>query len=382
MSFTYSLINAGDTGLKIRTTLNQLLQDANDGNFSGTSGGSLVGTKYVYVSANGTDIENATELQAAYDLAKTMSPSLDNIITVIAAPGNYKFPLGGFILDTEYINLVSLDGNRSVIIDLDVDDIWVYDAGIPSEDIYGLKIYANNIHVKGFIGALRDSISWGAWWQNDAQPYKTWVSFDIGDNLPNTIVENCLAGAMSFSVISIYGDPISGITKVVSSTFLNCDALYYSFGHACNASGTFINCNSITEYGQTYNSVGGFGGSGIASGTFINCNGDLYCFGGAGIASGIFINCKATLDVNFGANIFGIPDASGTFTNCISGGFSFGKTQTYFDNGILIDPSSLTGKLYYCRIVESTNSNNRIPNVTFPGRTYYCVDGDGEPNNQ
>jgi len=76
---------------------------------------SLVGTNYVFVSANGTESENGLELIAAYNTAKTMNPSSENRITVLAAPGYYRLPTN-LELDTEYIDLVSLDGNRSIIV--------------------------------------------------------------------------------------------------------------------------------------------------------------------------------------------------------------------------------------------------------------------------
>jgi len=77
---------------------------------------SLVGTNYVFVSANGTESENGLELIAAYNTAKTMNPSDENRITVVAAPGYYVVPTTNLELDTEYIDLVSLDGNRSIIV--------------------------------------------------------------------------------------------------------------------------------------------------------------------------------------------------------------------------------------------------------------------------
>jgi hypothetical protein len=53
----YPLINDGDTGLSIRTTLNDLLQDANDGNFTGVAGSS--GTS----GTSGTSPTSIDELQ-------------------------------------------------------------------------------------------------------------------------------------------------------------------------------------------------------------------------------------------------------------------------------------------------------------------------------
>jgi len=76
----------------------------------------LKGKSYVFVNANGTPEQNGNELKAAYDTAKTMNPTADSRISVIAAPGNY-FLSSNFELDTDFIDLVSLDGNRSIIID-------------------------------------------------------------------------------------------------------------------------------------------------------------------------------------------------------------------------------------------------------------------------
>jgi hypothetical protein len=38
---------------------------------------------------------------------------------------------------------------------------------------------------------------------------------------------------------------------------------------------------------------------------------------------------------------------------------------------------TLSGKLFYCRITLGT-----FATVSGSGRTYYCVDGNGNPNNQ
>jgi hypothetical protein len=86
-------------------------------------GGGLEGTNYLFVAANGTDAENAAELQAAYDKAKTMSPSEANRITIVAAPGKY-YITEGFEMDTEYIDLVSLDGNRSIVLNTGYVDFY------------------------------------------------------------------------------------------------------------------------------------------------------------------------------------------------------------------------------------------------------------------
>lgn len=358
------------------------------------SGGGLEGTNYVYVAANGTDVENAAELQAAYDLAVikamplvaptniplssvtdtgggtytletteyldsvyfsggntysvvingvlylmsvtfTMYPTIfvsglpDGLsftsltlnvttfpkVTVIAAPGDYNFEDSNFVMNTERINLVSLDGNRSIIFN--------------SASTTGgtISITANEVFVKGV----------------DVQS----KIFKIATNLNLLKVENCKGGGNSFG-----GDTSFFSPKIISGTFINCEAGFYSFGgsQGGTTSGKFINCVSDSDsFGQIAsgifegcksggNSFGGNGGTasgifknctadsysfggyfGIASGTFENCKGGNLAFGALGTISGVFTNCEG-LESSFGTNA---SEISGTLINCIGGNYSF-----------------------------------------------------------
>jgi hypothetical protein len=238
------------------------------------AGGGLAGTNYVYVMADGTDVENAAELSAAYTTAQSMSPSATNRITIVCGPGYYNFSSSAFTMSTQYIDLVSLDGNRSIIFNSVNSNV-------------GISITANDVFVKGV------DVSIGLF---GGAP----KSFLIGNNLNLLKVENCKGGGGSFGGYSF--------TSIVSSTFINCEGGGASFGSGANASGTFINC------------VGGgdsFGGD--------------YTFGSGSIASGIFTNCTAEGGGfgSFGSAAFG-GTASGTFTNCTDNGTngSFGNTLT------------------------------------------------------
>ena len=80
----------------------------------------LTGTNYVYVSANGTDVENGTSLSTAYAQAILETPnglalSKTNRYTILLAPGKYNLssPLS---LTTEYVDLVSITGQKDVMI--------------------------------------------------------------------------------------------------------------------------------------------------------------------------------------------------------------------------------------------------------------------------
>ena len=285
------------------------------------------GTNYIFVKAKGNDIENATELRNAYDEAKTMSPSINNRVVVLAAPGNYNMESTLFNMDTQYIDLVSLDGNRSIVFN-----------SLNSNGT--INITGNDVFVKG-VDVLDKE-------------------FIINTNLNNLHVENCKGDVNSF-----------GGSKIASGTFINCEGGENSFGGNGTASGTFINCKGglISFGGNQGNasgiftnceggdySFGGFGGN--ASGTFTNCEGSLFSFGGEfGVASGIFINCKGNNQSfgGFGGNV------TGTFTNCEGGLNSFGG------NGLL------GGKLKFCTL---TNGQFNLTNTNSNTALVFCIDGD------
>ena len=379
-------------------------------------GAGLQGSQYIFVSADGTDTENATELQAAYDTAKTkveiILTASENIIdtqffgsaqtinngsnnwfyngflenpiplglqnvevisdeftsiieidvtssdnftlifnysgtqltnvtsfkyfitevkraTVIAGAGYYNFS-SDFVMDEEYVDLVSLDGNRSVIFNGDG----------------GINITANDVFVKGVdVGSK---------------------NFTIGDDLNLLKVENCKGGNFSFGGDTTFGsNPIN-----VSGTFTDCQGGDQSFGGFATASGTFTNCvggdNSFcgggTASGTFTNCVGGdnsFCGGGTASGIFTNCQGEDGSFGGFGTASGLFENCQG------GSNSFGgFGTASGTFTDCQGGNSAFG-------NGFM--GVFLSGKLYYCRLTQGT-----FRTVSGAGKIVLGIDGNND----
>ena len=299
-------------------------------------GGGLEGTSYLLVTANGTPTENAAELQAAYDLAKTMSPSSANTITVIAAPGYYDFADVTFDMNTPYIDLVSLDGNRSIL--------------FSSASAFGtLWITGDNIFVSGVNTTINSS-----------------KALCVGDNLPGVKIQNCKGGIGSFG----YGGTING-------TFIDCEASTSSFGSAAFmsppvgvlnnltplvVSGTFINC---VAKGQSFGSA--MFSSVSVSGTFNNCIAGDSSFGfnfmGSGIASGIFIECVGGLQ-SFGG---GSGTASGTFIRCTGGMLSWGGSV-----------GTLSGLCYYCELTGS----NAWRTVSGSGKTIYCIDSLNGPNNQ
>lgn len=321
-------------------------------------GGGIGGTNYIYVMADGTDVENAAELSAAYTTAQGMSPSATNIITIVCPPGEYNFGSTAFTMSTQYINLVSLDGNRSIIFN--------------SSNAEGtISVTANDVFVKGIDVGTKQ--------------------FRLNSNLNLLKVENCKGTGFN----SFAEDPNISYNTVVSGTFKNCEAGYYGFSGEGIVSGTFIDCiagtysfagDGGTASGRFVNCKAGsesFGTFGIVSGTFINCEGGTNAFGAGGTTTGTFEYCKGA-NSSFNGNT-----TSGNFRNCVGGSYSFGGSfngvfsgtaencvggTASFGGGV---NGTLTGKLYMCRLTAGS-----FKTVSGAGITRLCIDGSNVQNNQ
>lgn len=305
----------------------------------------LDGSHYVFVVAKGTPIENAAELRGAYVKAQGMAPSSTNKITIIAAPGNYNFETNIFEMDTEFIDLVSLDGNRSVIFNATLDDTtFVARTG------GSINITANNVFVKGV----------------DVQT----KNFTIGDDLPFLKVENCKGGNFSFGGVE-FEDP----ELIISGTFVDCEGGDFSFGGNGEAVGLFKGC------------IGGDESFGYTSvvGTFIDCEGGILSFGAYGLIDGaVFENCKSETvsfgsggvifdssvknskggDFCFGSSAVGVVNSE--FENCIGGLDSFGGNIEVLN----------TGRYYRCRLTDGTFYTPDLDGFVVLG-----IDGNNEVQN-
>jgi hypothetical protein len=117
---------------------------------------------------------------------------------------------------------------------------------------------------------------------------------------------------------------------------------------------------------------GGSSFVGTASGTFTNCTGGIFSFGGFVSASGTFTNCACGVDYGFG-----LSSSSGTFTNCTGGNFSFGGfggASGTFTNctGGGSSFGTPSGKFYQCRL---TSGSGPFQTVTGTGLMRNCIDG-------
>lgn len=272
----------------------------------------LSGSNYSFVEASGTPSENGLSLSASYALAKTYPVSLTNRFTILAGTGKYEFD-SDFILDTEYIDIVSLTGERDILV-----------TGSST-----ISITANDVYVRGIDVDTKN--------------------FTIADDLPLLKVNNCKGGDLSFGGTA---DPAPGDPPLpqilVNGTFINCEGGNLSFAGNGIASGRFENC------------IGGESSFGydIIGGTFINCEGGDFSFGGAeGDIDGYFENCTG-------------GEGSFTVTGTILDGTILkectGDLYSFANNGFI------EGNLYNCRL---TSGSFNTLNVQGDGAIVLSIDG-------
>jgi hypothetical protein len=390
---------------------------------SGSSATPFEGTNWSFVYGNGSHTANATQLQNAYTSAKTKTPngsplSATNRFTIIVGSGYYSFS-SNFLVDTNFIDIVSLTGNCDVIFNgvgtlvnsvtnvfLKGIDVGTKNFSLTSANPSSVNICENckggefsfgyNIAIAGtFKNCVGGDLSFGGGSSGTASGtytdcVGTTSSFGGFGGIASGNFTNCTGGQYSFG----------GGGGTASGVFTNCTGTNYSFagGGSGIASGTFINCNGLSESfggGSLGNSsgtfqkcIGGnlsFGGDGTASGTFNNCVGGNYSFGGdngsGGVASGTFNNCVGG-DNSYGESIFGV--SSPTLNNCVGGTNSFGvsafsgkASYCIGGSGSFASAGTLRGQLYWCRLTSGT-----FATISSGGRTIYCIDGSNNTNNQ
>ena len=185
----------------------------------------LSGSNYIFVEANGTPTQNGGYLTASYALAKLTIPTITDRFSVLLGPGYYEFN-SDFNIDTEYIDVVSLTGDR---------DVYITGSNT-------IVIGADNVYVRGIDVDTKN--------------------FTITSSFPNTIFIDCEGGDYSFAGNGYaYG------------SFINCIGGDNSFGDYCD--GIFTDCvggdNSFATLGN------------ITGGTFENCTAGDNSFATAGI---------------------------------------------------------------------------------------------------
>jgi len=325
--------NIKNSGVVRSQNYNDAVEDiSNIYNIINNMGGGLSGANFAVVTASGTPTENGAELLAAYDVAKAVAGlTTENRYTIVMAPGTYNTGTA-LLVDTEFIDFVSLTGNRDVIFDLGVDPYPTAAGPVPY-----INVTANDVYLKGFDSVAKNATYWGS---------GTKYHFKVATNLNLLTVENCEGGPYSFG-----GDFTLVTPLIISGTYINCRGGYQAFAGASTASGTFIDCTAYD--GQN------FGNWGTASGFFQNCSIGGFNergFGSNGIASGTFIDCIASGRFASSATVSGyILRCKGLF---------------------LCESATITGTVLY-----SISEQSPISTVSGSGITMYCI-GANAPDNQ
>lgn len=283
------------------------------------------GTYYIKVCAEGTPVQNAQEVVAAYAQAQSLVPTKDNVITIILSPGEYAFN-GAFVLNTDYINLVTLTGNMDAVFDR-ADVSGDPFSSSPLDVAYCLSLECDEVLVSGIQGKIRNSPNFNSY----AGVSDFRLPINIADGQIDYTFINCHGGDFGFGADLTEGS----LPKNILGRFENCEGGLSSFAYYGNADGTFINCSAISDnsfgffgscggfFSDCVSGRNGFSYSGIAGGTFIRCKASSSSFGCLNKASGTFTDCRGGNEC-FG----GFGEASGFFFNCVADNYSFGSGDT------------------------------------------------------
>lgn len=297
--------------------------------------------------------------------------------TLVVGPGYYEID-GEFLINEQYVDIVSLTGNMDVNITnttgdvalrVDTDYVYLKGLNVNSQTFEIANSYNNNKYEKckggDYSFGSNDIDSLGEFIDCQAGQY----SFgSLGGNA-NGLYINCTAENNSFG-----GSDNIALMSNAYGYFKNCIANGRSFGTE-EAAGTFIDCISLGDA-----SFGGGEGSviGIASGYFTRCESGNNSFGGNnGIANGTFTDCKG-YDFCFGRDI-----TSGYFYNCVGQNYCFGGTTVsgYFDNCQGNDycfgwdsTAVISGQFKNC--VANYKSYGASYGTSITGTFEYCEGGD------
>lgn len=415
--------------------------------FSGGSFENIQGTKYIYVSKEGSDTEGKAgspvnpykTITAAYAKAKTLAPAANATVIISVCPGNYAENLN---MDTAFINVIAQITNPSITnignapsaltlmrpvritgnvtitaanhilsgiditgnLNLDINPGLINDVIVT-----GNIISVGNVY-NGHLMTDVHTIAAGQFLNSSGDVNGNYIScssdgpgFAGNTGIASGIFIDCKSASGSFGLVAsgIFTDCIvtdngfgSGANSQATGTFTRCisqGGASFGFGANAQVSGIFENCKSGTNSFGDSNSLGS-----LTSGTFINCNASLNSFGetasgkffnctadsssfGRLTASGEFFDCEASTNsfgdsasigsfaigtfknCRAGSNSFG-QSASGKFTDCTAGQFSFGRVDITI--GAILINCVAGDNSFGDSIVGGTFANGKFTNCT------------------
>ena len=309
---------------------------------------------------NNTFLQNGTNLIAAYNAAKLLTPnggalSATNRVAVLVPPGRYDLGANFINADTEYVDLIGLGDSP--------EDVVINGVLMPGTFVQD----ANDMIIKGV--TLKYS-----------GPNPAGVAYlpISGGNYSNTKMENVI----------LDGNGVNGVTPVndalleFNGTYKNVRAINYAgsaWDNIINGA-VFIEC--------TCDGPGFAETAGIGTATMIDC--EAASGFGVYIGGGVFTRCKTTIGDGFGAGVdcigtftdchvagngFGVVGCNGSYVNCSAVGSAFGYLP------LVGGPYSIDGQYIGCRAGDSSFGSGLC---TRNGYFKDCIGGDfsfGDGNN-
>ena len=323
------------------------------------------GLNYTFVKGKGSPSENGIELQTAYHNAKLLTNlSENNIFTIIVAPGVYDLPTV-IELDTPFINITSLTGDRDVILgrfDIMGDPLQIIGGGEDPIEVLNtspcIVIKTDYTSIRGLVGKKYDSSNWNIIRSaiDSSENYYLPINieskppneFEVGGPYEGVLIKNCQCGPFSFGSTDFMNGSVD-----IAANFSKCEAGSFSFnGHAYG----------LYEYCVAKHSSFSSGNSSFSSGKYLNCIGERNCFGSWGYSYGFYKQCEA-LENSFGA--FG--EVGGIYIECSGGENSWydgdlGVFEGHAERCRLFGSDFPTPSIHNSAIILCINGMNEIIN--------------------
>jgi hypothetical protein len=285
----------------------------------GKNGNNLVGSNYVLVAATGSPQENAEEFIAKYEAIRQISPTEENIITIMLGSGYYSFP-SNLVLDVPNVIITSLSGLPDIVFDFfsEAEDKHNVDGFYPNE---GIRVIGDNIILKN-LNLRSNGVGFAIYFATNLNGVIV-ISVSGGDYCFNVIPDETNSSTLKVKFISCsagdnsFGHKLETEFLIMDGFFENCLSGDNSFGHLCKANtAKFISCsagNNSFNYNDDVDDLV------VDEGSYLLCTAGENSFGYCSSIGGSLSYCTAG-DNSFGHEIVKKADIN----HCIGGDNSFG----------------------------------------------------------
>jgi len=276
----------------------------------------ISGQSFLIVGTNGTAELNATDLVNGYATAKAATPygaalSATNRFTLLLLPGMYSLTDAALNLDSNFIDLVGIGGNRDdVLLTSTGRTMRITVTGSPDLTLANFRLHTSVATPTSQANKFAYNV--------ETTPTSQVLTFRH-INLRITTLNASAGWRSGVAAIGYYQD-------VDCSTFDGSFGWGLAGAENCGVSGYFVRCTGRDHaFGS---SSAGSSASTTLDGTLIDCEAREFAFGSVpsgatAVLSGFFQRCRATGGTTtrgvFGAGTTGAnATLSGTFLDCVS----------------------------------------------------------------